>query len=170
MKRKTVREGEQHMSHATSSETRARRNIQRPPGPLWHTATWNTIKFARQTLSFLQELRERYGDLVTLPTVVGPWTLVFHPDGVRHVLQENHFNYRKGGISHQALSLTLGNGLLTNNGDSWLQQRRLIQPIFHRQQIAAFGRLMTESALVWTEETTIDTRQPLDLFQELSGL
>jgi cytochrome P450 len=107
---------------------------------------------------------------VTLPTVLGPWTLVFHPDGVRHVVQENHFNYRKGGISHQALRLTLGNGLLTNNGDSWLHQRRLIQPVFHRERIATFGRLMAESALAWTEETTIDTQQPLDLFQEMSGL
>jgi cytochrome P450 len=124
----------------------------------------------RQTLSFLQELRERYGDLVTLPTVLGPWTLVFHPDGVRHVVQENHKNYRKGGISHQALRLTLGNGLLTNNGDSWLHQRRLIQPVFHRERIATFGRLMAESALAWTEEATIDTSQPLDLFQEMSGL
>jgi cytochrome P450 len=158
------------MSHATSPETRARRNIQRPPGPPWHTATWNTIKFARQTLSFLQELRQRYGDIVTLPTVMGPWTLVFHPDGVRHIVQENHFNYRKGGISNQALSLTLGNGLLTNNGDSWLHQRRLIQPVFHRERIAGFGRLMTESALAWIEETNIDTRLPLDLFQQMSGL
>ncbi len=156
------------MSHATSPETRARRHRQRPPGPPWHTATWNTIKFARQTLSFLQELREHYGDLVTLPTVVGPWTLVFHPDGVRHVLQENHFNYRKGGVSNQALRLTLGNGLLTNNGDSWRQQRRLIQPIFHRERIAGWGRLMTESTLAWLDE--INTQQPLDLFQEMSSL
>ncbi len=79
-------------------------------------------------------------------------------------------NYRKGGISHQALRLTLGNGLLTNNGDSWLHQRRLIQPVFHRERIATFGRLMAESALAWTEEATIDTSQPLDLFQEMSGL
>src|SRR5258706_1445756 len=169
--------GEQHMSHSTPTSQpatprpeRARRHRQLPPGPSWHTASWNTVKFARQTLSFLQELRERYGDLVTLPTVLGPWTLVFHPDGVRHVVQENHFNYRKGGISHQVLRLTLGNGLLTNNGESWLHQRRLIQPVFHRQRIAAFGRLMTESALAWTEETNIDTQQPLDLFQEMSGL
>ena len=155
---------------ATPRETRARRHRQLPPGPSWHTAAWNTVKFARQTLSFLQELHERYGDLVTLPTVLGPWTLVFHPDGVRHVVQENHFNYRKGGISNQVLSLTLGNGLLTNNGESWLHQRRLIQPVFHRQRIAAFGRLMTESALAWIEETNIDAQQPLDLFQEMSGL
>jgi cytochrome P450 len=61
---------------------------------------------------------------VTLPMALGPWTLVFHPDGVRHVVQENHFNYRKGGIAYQVLRLTLGNGLLTNNGDSWLGERR----------------------------------------------
>src|SRR5260221_13310251 len=163
------------MSHSTSPSQPAtplleKQRRQLPPGPSWHTAAWNTVKFARQPLSFLQELRERYGDIVTLPTVLGPWTLVFHPDGVRHVVQENHFNYRKGGISHQVLRLTLGNGLLTNNGESWLHQRRLIQPVFHRERIAAFGRLMAESALAWTEETTIDTQQPLDLFQEMSGL
>ena len=155
---------------ATPRPERARRHRQLPPGPSWHTAAWNTVKFARQTLSFLQELRERYGDLVTRPSVLGPWTLVFHPDGVRHVLQENHFNYRKGGISNKSLSRTLGNGLLTNNGDSWLHQRRLIQPAFHRERLAAFGRLMTESALAWIEEESLDTRQPLDLFQEMSGL
>src|SRR5260370_10642433 len=155
---------------ATPRETRARRHRQLPPGPSLHTAAWNAGKFARQRLRFLQELRERYGDLVTLPTVVGHWTQVFHPDGVRHVVQENHLNERKGGISNQVLSLTLGNGLLTNNGESWLHQGRLIQPVFHRQRIAAFGRLMTESALAWIEETNIDAQQPLDLFQEMSGL
>ncbi len=41
---------------------------QLPPGPPWYTAAWNTVTFARQPLSFLRELRERYGDLVTLPT------------------------------------------------------------------------------------------------------
>src|SRR5260370_1594439 len=155
---------------ATPRPAEAKRRRQLPPGPPWHTAVGNTVKFARQTLSFLQELRERYGDIVTLPTVMGPWTLVFHPDGIRHVVQENHFNYRKGGISNQVLRLTLGNGLLTNNGDSWLHQRRLIQPVFHRARTATMSRLITKNALAWTEEVTIEAQQPLDVFQEMSGL
>jgi cytochrome P450 len=109
---------------ATPRPAQAQRRRQSPPGPPWYTAVGNTVRFARQPLSFLRELRERYGDLVTLPMALGPWTLVFHPDGVRHVVQENHFNYRKGGIAYQVLRLTLGNGLLTNNGDSWLGERR----------------------------------------------
>lgn len=155
---------------AAPREARVRRRRHLPPGPSWQTAAWNTVTFGRRPLSFLQELRERYGDLVTLPTILGPWTLVFHPDGVRHVVQENHFNYRKGKIFYQVLRRTLGNGLLTNNGDSWLTQRRLIQPIFHRSRIADFSRLMTESAQTWIEEITRDTQQPLDVFPQMSGL
>ena len=153
----------------TPRSDRALQHRSLPPGPSWYTAIGNTVTFGRRPLSFLQELRERHGDLVTFPTVLGPLTLVFHPDGVRHVVQENHFNYRKGGI-YRVLSLTLGKGLLTNNGDSWLQQRRLIQPIFHRGRIAAFGQLMIESAAAWIEEVNRDTPQTLDLFQQMSGL
>src|SRR5690242_1067698 len=90
-----------HSTNQASSGVKPQRK--HIPGPLWPTAAWNTIRFARQALSFVQELRERYGDLVTLPTMLGPWTLVFHPDDVRHVVQENHKNYRKGGISNHVL-------------------------------------------------------------------
>jgi hypothetical protein len=98
----------------TPRPAEAKQRRQPPPGPPWPTALRNSVRFGRDPLLFLRELRGRYGDLVTLPTVVGPWTLVFHPDGVRHVVQENHFNYRKEGISTQVLSLTLGNGLMSS--------------------------------------------------------
>ena len=34
---------------------------------------------------------------------------------------------------------TLGNGLLTSEGDFWRGQRKLAQPAFHRERIAAYG-------------------------------
>jgi cytochrome P450 len=45
---------------------------------------------------------------------------------VRHVLQENHRNYNKAVPDYHVLSLVLGKGLLTNDGESWLKQRRLL--------------------------------------------
>src|SRR5712692_4432659 len=142
------------MIHPSSSSRQAsqgslleKQRRHHPPGPPWFTAVQNTFRFSRKTLDFLLEMRERYGDVVSVPTLVGAWTLIFHPDGVRHVLQENHFNYNKDAFSTQVLRLVLGNGLLTNDGQTWLTQRRLIQPAFHRQRIAAFGTLMTETTV-----------------------
>src|SRR5690606_6641298 len=40
----------------------------------------------------------------------------------------------------------LGNGLLTSEGAFHLRQRRLIQPIFHRQRIAGYGETMVRYA------------------------
>ena len=37
-----------------------------------------------------------------------------------------------------------GNGLLTSEGDFWLEQRRLIQPAFTRGRIAAYAPAMVE--------------------------
>ena len=169
------------MTHPASSPLPAQqRHLQRkqreshPPGPPWYTAAWNTLSFLRNTLDFLLEMCERYGDVVSVPTLVGPFTLIFHPDGVRHVLQENHRNYNKDVPDYHVLSLVLGKGLLTNDGGSWLQQRRLIQPAFHRERVAVFETLMTKTTLMWLERwetgSFIETNKPLALTQEMSSL
>ncbi len=145
-----------------------------PPGPPWYTAARNTLSFLCNALDFLMGMRERYGDVVSVPTLVGSFTLIFHPDGVRHILQENHRNYNKDAPDYRVLSLVLGKGLLTNDGESWLKQRRLIQPAFHRERVAAFGTLMTDTTLMWTQHwetgNFIETNKPLDLTQEMSSL
>ena len=46
-------------------------------------------------------------------------------------------------IKHFALRIakrTLGNGLLTSEGDFWRRQRKLAQPAFHRERIAGLRR------------------------------
>jgi cytochrome P450 len=145
-----------------------------PPGPPRPTAAQNTFSFLRKALDFLPAMRERYGDVVSVPTLVGPFTLIFHPEGVRHVLQENHRNYNKDVPDYHVLSLVLGKGLLTNEGGSWLKQRRLIQPAFHRERVSAFGTLMTETSLrrtqCWETGGFIETKKLLALTQEMSSL
>jgi cytochrome P450 len=50
----------------------------------------------------------------------------------------------------------------------------LIQPAFHRERVVAFGTLMTETTLTWTQRwktsNFVDTHKPLDLTQEMSSL
>ena len=78
---------------------------------------------------------------------LGPRRLILlsDPDGIEQVLVTNARNFTK----HFALrmnSLLLANGLLTSEGDFWLRQCRLIQPVFHRERIAGYGAIMVAYA------------------------
>ena len=65
------------------------------------------------------------------------------------------------GIALQATRRVLGPGLLTSEGDFHLRQRRLIQPIFHRQRIAGYGESMVQAAAAlsarWADGQVLDT-------------
>lgn len=103
---------------------------------------WGSARdFQARGPDFLSSLHH-YGGVVRYRQLFIPIYLVLAPEAVRHVLQENYRNYDKQVPDYRMLGRILGPGLLTNDGDSWLRQRRLIQPAFHRQRLAGLGTLM----------------------------
>src|SRR5919202_1590408 len=117
-------------------------------------------------------IQRTYEDVVRYR--VAFWTLyqVSHPDHVRHVLQENHRNYTKGAVLTNLLAPMLGNGLFTSEGEFWLRQRRLMQPVFHRKRVAAFGTIMTDvtTRMLARWQAFADRGQPLDIAAEMMRL
>jgi cytochrome P450 len=116
-----------------------------PPGPKGHWLGGNLPDFRRDRLQFLVDCARRYGDVAAVRLAHRRVYLVSHPDLVEDILvtQSKHF------IKHFALRLNpllLGNGLLTSEGDFWLRQRRLIQPVFNRQRIAGYAADMVAAA------------------------
>ena len=65
-------------------------------------------------------------------------------DVIQHVLQRNHKNYQKSKLQSEELASYIGHGLLTNNGENWLRQRRLIQPAFSRSKVNSLADLMAD--------------------------
>lgn len=101
-------------------------------------------EFKRDTLGTFLALWRAHGDLVCFR---GLWTtfVLSDPKHIEHVLQTNSRNYRKG-RSFKEIRRSTGNGLFASDGEVWLRQRRLAQPAFHRTRIAAFAKIMTDSA------------------------
>ena len=129
-----------------------------PPGPRPLFATSNILAMRRDRCRFLSKLAQ-YGDLVYFK--LGP-QLVFllnHPDYIRDVLVTHNKNFMKGDGLQRAKRL-LGEGLLTSEGELHMRQRRLMQPAFHRQQIAGYAATMVEYAARmrdgWKEGETLD--------------
>lgn len=91
--------------------------------------------FLHTPLQLLSQAQADYGDVVSINMAGQPFVLITHPDDIEHVLVRNQRNYVKGYDQARAI---VGNGLILNEGSSWLRQRRLIQPAFHREKINTF--------------------------------
>src|SRR5207244_6687823 len=114
-------------------------------------------------------MAREYGDIVRIRFVFWSTYLLFHPDHVRHVLQEKHTNYSKDLYTYRMLRPVVGNGLVTNDGANWLRQRRLIQPTFPRQRLARVGNLAVAAAEEMLERWSALAREgkPVDVSAEM---
>ncbi|MFN3650932.1 MAG: cytochrome P450 [Armatimonadota bacterium] len=125
---------------------------QLPPG-IHGFAAMGLMREARERpLEVFPRLHRQFGDVVRVG-LGGPllYYLLFHPDGAEQVLAHNHKGYRKGLVNAQFEVLD-GNGLVTSEGSFWQRQRRLAQPAFHRQRIAALAGVIVEDAADLAEE------------------
>jgi cytochrome P450 len=104
---------------------------------------WRTMGDMLRSVELLGETAD---DLASVKTITGRHlVLAKHPDLVREVLVVQAKALRKG-LGLQRTKVTLGNGLLTSEGEFHLRQRRLAQPAFHRDRIAGYAATMVALA------------------------
>jgi cytochrome P450 len=137
----------------------------RPPGPKGHFLVGNLPELGADILGLFTSCARDYGDVAYLSLAGWPAVVLSHPDHIEHVLVTDHRNFIKHRFFWRHVRGIFGNGLLTSEGDFWLRQRRLAQPSFHRERIAAYGDVMvsfTERALdEWQDGETRDVHHDL---------
>src|SRR5215468_10772015 len=114
-----------------------------PHGPRGHALLGSLGALNRDQLGFYTRCAREYGDLV--PVRLGPRRalLIYHPDAIEEVLVARNRDFVKSPGVRLLLRRLIGNGLFLSEGGVWLRQRRLVQPAFHRQRVAAYGEVMT---------------------------
>jgi cytochrome P450 len=98
----------------------------------------------RDPIGFLMQGREQYGDVFRYR--IGPllFHVVSHPDHIRRVLLDNQKNYPRSWY-YDRTKIVVGEGLVTTEGTAWRRLRRMVQPSFHHQRVAALAQVMTDS-------------------------
>lgn len=111
-------------------------------------------------LALIAQAAKKYGDVVPSPR---GW-LFFHPDAVRDILVTHDRCFCKS-PDLRWTKYTLGNGLLTSEGEFHRRQRRLIQPSLHPARLAGYAEIMTrhasETARRWQDGGVIDLHREM---------
>jgi len=129
------------------------------PGP--HTGRFyaHPRVYMDDRLNYLNNLREKYGDVVHFK--MGLWNiyLVNHPDNVRQVMVTDAAKTSKSRVIKVGRIL-LGDGLLSSEGELHKRQRRLMAPAFHRKRIEGYCKVMAAHSDAlrqrWRHGQTVD--------------
>lgn len=115
------------------------------PGPKGHWILGCLQEFRQDMLAFYTRIAREFGDIVGFR--LGPKRVVLlnRPEFIEQVLVTENRKF----IKHYAFRLlrpTLGDGLVISEGETWLRQRRLMQPAFNRQRVDSFGTTIVDYA------------------------
>jgi cytochrome P450 len=104
------------------------------------------LQLARDPLTTLPALSQRYGDVVYVGAAGITFYLISHPDLVRELLVVHADQLRKPRSTTRPVADFTGNGLLVSDGAVWGQQRRTIQPAFHGRLVESYAQEMVRCA------------------------
>ncbi len=115
----------------------------RPPGPRGLGNLKLLLDFSRDQIGCFRSVTRRYGPASYFYLGTFETFLFTDPQAIEEVLIKKSQSFYKDALTHELRSL-LGRGLLTNEGQSWRRQRKLISPNLRRKQIAHYADVMVE--------------------------
>ena len=135
-----------------------------PPGPKGLPLFGNVFEPRGDSIGFLTRCAREYGDIVFFRFLGVPACFVNRPDYIESVLVTQNNNFVKS-KDYRAMRRVLGNGLLLSEGEFWRRQRKLIQPAFHQERIAAYADIMTgytqRMLASWSDGQTLDIHEAM---------
>jgi cytochrome P450 len=99
--------------------------------------------------------RRDHGDVVRFragpPGMRADLYAVFSAEGAQQMLATQAANFRKDNVFYEELRQSVGNGLLTSQDETYLRQRRLVQPLFTRRRVDGYARQVADEGRALAE-------------------
>jgi cytochrome P450 len=145
-------------------DVRAGRSKAYPAGPPFLARFLSGRMFRQNAIESMTESARLYGDFVHY-TIFGRHIYQLnHPDLIEDFLIKDAAKHHRG-IVMQRAKVVLGEGLLTSEEPFHMRQRRLAQPAFLRQRIAAYGEVIGENAATisrgWQSGTVLNVHDEM---------
>ncbi len=137
-----------------------------PPGPKGNIIFTSRKELQHDMLGLLQRNIIKYPGLSRLK--IGPhhFVTVSKPEYIERIFTDTE-NFSKGKQNFK-MRFLLGLGLLTNEGAFWLKQRRLMQPLFHKQRLQGFVQSISQCTLEMLNDWDSRKVKQLDIHTEMT--
>ncbi len=120
----------------------------------------NFLHFQRDPLGFMVHILAK-GDIVSLRSSrKNPSFALNDPEVIREVLILKDSSFRKG-RSSQIFKATLGQGVVTSEGEQHDRQRQMILPAFQKQRIQEYSKTVIKQTSLALDEWQIGEERPL---------
>ena len=139
-----------------------------PPGPKTNLLWDKEANIRKDLLAHFHRTVRRFPGISR--AMVGPYHYVniSEPAFIEHVF--THPDIYEKGRDNKTLRFLLGNGLVTSEGEFWLKQRRLIQPLFHKQRLQSFVQKISESTAGMLKNWEAKTGSEIDVHAEMTNV
>ncbi len=130
---------------ATNIQERQASKAVLPPGPSRLPYIGNLLSLRLDPLGYLQRLQRTYGNRATIYFGKNPAVILFRPEHVRYVLVEHPRDFSNRGVLRNDNDDGFASeGLLTIDGEKHRQQRRAVQPAFHKKQVEGYASIINQ--------------------------
>lgn len=137
------------------------------PGSKITIPVFNILYFRKNPTKYLQDLSNKYGDLIKFKLGRQLILILNHPDLIKDVFVTNHHKFIKSkGL--QLAKIVLGEGLLTSEHELHARQRKMIQPSFSAKKIAYYCEIMTD--ITDKYQNNLQDNTEVDLTKEMMSL
>lgn len=141
----------------------------RPPGPSGGLfGLSNARRMQENLLQFSVDLAREHGDCVFYSVANIPVFQFTHPEQAHEVLVAQNKSFQKPKRMREVLGQWNGNGLVLNEGESWVRQRRLVSPAFRAQELRIHSEAIVRRARraldAWSGRGEVDIATELGRF------
>ena len=117
------------------------------PQPQGQTSLRQSLRLMRENALTAHGPDNFNADIIAQRILWRRMFIINEPGAIRYVLLDNAANYIKSEIGRRLLEPGLGRGLLTSEGETWRQHRRIMAPSFDPRSVIGYAPIMTEESL-----------------------
>ncbi|KAI0628826.1 cytochrome P450 [Trametes polyzona] len=119
-------------------------NIPGPASESWISGNLGRLFHRRTGWPFQEELRERYGRVVSIHGLLNTkWLYTYDPLALHHIYVKEQDVYEESEILLSSFGLYLGPGLLATLGDQHRRQRKMLNPLFSAKHLREMTPIFT---------------------------